>query len=43
VIAIQLSVFLMNRNLPSTVYPAQLASIIGMSTLFFAVIGNFAF
>jgi signal transduction histidine kinase len=43
VIAIQLSVFLMNRNLPSTVYPAQLAAIIGMSTLFFAVIGNFAF
>lgn len=41
--AIQLLIFLMNRDLPPTAYPAQLASMIGMSTVFFAVISNFAF
>ncbi len=43
VLATQLLIFLMNRDLPTAVYPAQLAAIIGMAALFFAVISNFSF
>ena len=42
-LAIQLVIFLTNRLVPIASYPAQLASVFGVTMVFLAVISNFAF